>query len=120
MKLKCTVRVNKKTLYCFTENFRFLVQNNGMYLTTDSILDLKYDINTRETLICVHLIGYIRIVIENFLHNKNLEMIQLPMDDKNDECMWYIQDNRYGCIVCIHINLDKFKIPILQKKQDTE
>ena len=47
-------------------------------------------------------------------------MIQLPMDDKNNECMWYIQDNRYGRIVCIHINLDKFKISILQKKQDTE
>ena len=41
-----------------------------MYLTTDNILDLKNDINTRETLICVHLIVYIRIFIENFLDNK--------------------------------------------------
>ena len=44
-----------------------------MYLTPDSILDLKYDINTREPLRCVHLTEYIRIVIENFLHNKTWE-----------------------------------------------
>ena len=47
-------------------------------------------------------------------------MIQLSMDDKNNECMWHIQGNRCGCSVCIHINLDKFEIPSLQKKQDTE
>ena len=47
-------------------------------------------------------------------------MIQLSMDDKNNECMWHIQGNRYGCSVCTHINLDKFQISSLQKKQDTE
>ena len=44
-----------------------------MYLTPDGILDLKYDINTREPLRCIHLTECIRIVIETFLHNKTWE-----------------------------------------------
>ena len=41
-----------------------------MYLTPDSILDLKYDINTREPLRCIHLTECIKIVIEIFCITK--------------------------------------------------
>ena len=43
-------------------------------------------------------------------------MIQLPMNDRNNEHMWYIQGSRCECTVGIHINLDKLKILFKRNK----